>query len=210
MTPRMWASRSCCWSIGSGARGALTRPARCSRRPHRHSAPEHPDTLTARANLASSYGQAGRTTDAIALQETVLTDRERLLGPEHPDTLTARNDLALSYWQAGRTTDAITLHETVLTDRERVLGPEHPDTLTARNNLALSYWQAGRTTDAITLQETVLTDLERVLGPDTRPTPTPRLSCRRPTPSTPRGLLRRRRAHRLTAEAPASERARAR
>ena len=128
--------------------------------------PEHPDTLTARHNLALSYGQAGRTTDAIALQETVLTDRERLLGPEHPDTLKARNNLALSYWQAGRTTDAITLQETVLTDRERLLGPEHPDTITARNNLALSYWQAGRTTDAITLHETVLTDLERLLGPE--------------------------------------------
>ena len=50
---------------------------------------EHPDTLTARANLAASYRQAGRTAAAIAIQETVAADRERLLGDEHPHTLTA-------------------------------------------------------------------------------------------------------------------------
>jgi hypothetical protein len=52
--------------------------------------PEHPDTLMARANLATSYSQAGRTNDAITLLEAVLADSERLLGPEHPNTLTAR------------------------------------------------------------------------------------------------------------------------
>jgi hypothetical protein len=31
--------------------------------------PEHPDTLTARANLAASYQQAGRTGEAIAIGE---------------------------------------------------------------------------------------------------------------------------------------------
>jgi hypothetical protein len=55
---------------------------------------EHPATLTARNNLALSYHSAGRTADAIALQEPVLADLERLLGPEHPDTLTARSNLA--------------------------------------------------------------------------------------------------------------------
>ena len=64
--------------------------------------PEHPDTLTARANLASSYRQAGRTNDAIKIEEQVVGDRERILGPEHPNTLTARANLASSYRQAGR------------------------------------------------------------------------------------------------------------
>ncbi|MCA1702538.1 MAG: tetratricopeptide repeat protein [Actinobacteria bacterium] len=48
---------------------------------------EHPNTLTARAHLAASYYQAGRTSDAIALQEQVLADCQRLLGAEHPHTL---------------------------------------------------------------------------------------------------------------------------
>ena len=41
----------------------------------------HPSTVTARANLAASYRQAGRTADAIAIEEEVAADRERSLGP---------------------------------------------------------------------------------------------------------------------------------
>jgi tetratricopeptide (TPR) repeat protein len=128
--------------------------------------PEHPDTLTAQANLAASYRQAGRTTDAITILEKVAADRVRILGPEHPDTLTAQANLAASYWQAGRTTDAITILETVAADRVRILGPEHPGTLTAQANLAASYRQAGRATDAITIEEKVAAETVRILGPE--------------------------------------------
>jgi len=113
---------------------------------------EHPSTLTARSNLAGSYWSAGRTADAIELQERVLADRVRILGDEHPDTLTARANLAGSYGSAGRIADAIGLQEQVLADSLRILGDEHPDTLTARANLAHSYWSAGRTRDAIELR----------------------------------------------------------
>nr|BEK71182.1 hypothetical protein KPHV_84090 [Kitasatospora purpeofusca] len=125
----------------------------------------HPGTLTARGNLASSYGRAGRTAEAIVLEERVLADRERLLGGDHPDTLTARGNLATSYWQAGRTAEAIVLEERVLADRERILGPGHPSTLTARGNLAASYWRAGRTGEAVDLLRSVVEDRNRVSGP---------------------------------------------
>ncbi|MFC9326981.1 FxSxx-COOH system tetratricopeptide repeat protein [Kitasatospora sp. NPDC057015] len=128
--------------------------------------PDHTDTLIARGNLASSYGRAGRTTEAIVLQERVLADSERLLGPDDPDTLIARGNLADFYGQAGRTTEAINLLEQVLADSERLLGPDHPDTLTTRGNLAGSYGEAGRINEAIALQEQVLADRERLLGPD--------------------------------------------
>jgi hypothetical protein len=61
---------------------------------------EHPDTLRARANLAVSYRSAGRTAEAIAIEEQVVADRERILGAEHPDTLRARANLAWSYRSA--------------------------------------------------------------------------------------------------------------
>jgi tetratricopeptide (TPR) repeat protein len=77
---------------------------------------ENPDTLRAWASLAASYWSAGRTPEAIELQERVLTDRERILGDEHPDTLTARNNLAASYRSAGRTHDAIEIEERVAAD----------------------------------------------------------------------------------------------
>ncbi|ROP40233.1 NB-ARC domain-containing protein [Saccharothrix texasensis] len=127
---------------------------------------DHPDTLTAQANLANSYWQAGRTNDAIVIEEKVVADSMRLLGPEHPSTLTAQANLASSYWQAGRTNDATDLLEKVVADSMRLFGPEHPDTLTAQGNLASSYWQAGRTNDATDLLEKVVADRLRLLGPE--------------------------------------------
>ncbi|MFJ7044158.1 tetratricopeptide repeat protein [Streptomyces sp. NPDC101112] len=56
--------------------------------------PDHPDTLTARNNLAISYSHPGRAQDALNLRERVLADYERILGEDHPDTLTARHNLA--------------------------------------------------------------------------------------------------------------------
>ncbi|MGW7606473.1 FxSxx-COOH system tetratricopeptide repeat protein, partial [Streptomyces sp. NPDC054766] len=127
---------------------------------------DHPDTLAARAGLASSYWQAGRTTEAIQLLEAVVVDSERLRGDDHPNTLTARGNLAASYQQAGRTTEAIQLLERVVADRERLLGDDHPDILASRGNLAYSYWQAGRTTEAIAIEERVVADSERLRGDD--------------------------------------------
>lgn len=118
------------------------------------------ETLAARESLASSFWEAGRTTDALAVDERVLADTERLLGHQHPDTLRARANLAASYQQAGRTNDAIAIRERVLADRERLLGDEHPDTITARANLAVSYRQAGRTDEAIALEERIAASRE--------------------------------------------------
>jgi len=131
-----------------------------------HLGSDHPCIVTARANLASSYWSAGRTADAIIIDEQVSADRGRVFGPEHPLALTARANLALSYRRVGRTADAIIILENVIADRERVLGPEHPDTLTDRINLGNCYWSAGRAAEATTIKEQVVTDSERVLGPE--------------------------------------------
>ncbi|WP_189716556.1 FxSxx-COOH system tetratricopeptide repeat protein, partial [Streptomyces chryseus] len=125
---------------------------------------EHPDTLTAAANLALCYSVAGRATEAILLRERVLADSERLLGDEHPDTLTARHGLATSYLMAERFTEATPLLQRVLAGRERLLGDEHPRTLSARVHLAHSYAAAERATEAITILERVAADSERLLG----------------------------------------------
>jgi tetratricopeptide (TPR) repeat protein len=103
---------------------------------------------------------------AIAVGESLLADRERVLGRDHGNTLTTRNGLATAYQAAGRTGEAITLHEQVLTGFERTLGPDHPQTLTSRNNLATAYQAVGRTGEAITLHEQTLAIRERTLGPD--------------------------------------------
>ncbi|MEY2441631.1 MAG: hypothetical protein QOJ46_1057 [bacterium] len=50
------------------------------------------------SDLALSYRSAGRTGEAIELQERVVADRERILGAEHPATIAARDMLAV--WRA--------------------------------------------------------------------------------------------------------------
>jgi hypothetical protein len=54
--------------------------------------------LTAQANLADAYWQAGRTGEAIIIEEKVAADRLRILGPEHPDTQAAAG--ALREWES--------------------------------------------------------------------------------------------------------------
>ncbi|GAA1215241.1 FxSxx-COOH system tetratricopeptide repeat protein [Kitasatospora nipponensis] len=126
---------------------------------------DHPQTLTARHNVAESCGSAGRISEAIQLKERVLADRERVLGPDHPDTLDTRHHLAMSVWGAGRFGEAVELMERVLADHERVLGPDHATTLAVRHNLAGDYMDVGRLTEGIALSERVAADEERVHGP---------------------------------------------
>ncbi|WP_201295070.1 MULTISPECIES: tetratricopeptide repeat protein [unclassified Nocardiopsis] len=131
-----------------------------------HLGPDHPDTLTTRANLAHWQGRAGDPASATTAYHELLTDRLRVLGPDHPDTLTTRANLA--HWQgrAGDPAGAATAYHELLTEIVRVLGPDHPDTLTTRANLA--HWQgrAGDPAGAATAFNTLLTEMLRVLGPD--------------------------------------------
>lgn len=60
----------------------------------RVSGPEHPDTLTVRANVADWTGHAGDAVAAGDLQAALLPVRERVSGPEHPETFIARANLA--------------------------------------------------------------------------------------------------------------------
>src|SRR6266516_3644333 len=67
---------------------------------------EHPNTLTSMANLASTYREQGRWTEAEELQVQVMEIRKRVLGQEHPDTLTSMSNLASTYREQGRWTEA--------------------------------------------------------------------------------------------------------
>ncbi|WUT15958.1 hypothetical protein OG523_01550 [Streptomyces virginiae] len=63
--------------------------------------PDHPDTLTARGNLAHWQGSAGDPAGAAAALSELLADLGRVLGPDHSDTLTVRHNLGLWRGMAG-------------------------------------------------------------------------------------------------------------
>ncbi|MGW6914324.1 FxSxx-COOH system tetratricopeptide repeat protein [Kitasatospora sp. NPDC054939] len=125
--------------------------------------PEHPDTLVARANLASAHWLAGRADEAIAIEEQLVADQLRLHG-EGPQVVVARGNLAASYRDAGRYDEAVALDEQGLREAGDRLGPLHPYVLTARRNLASSYARVGRLAEAVLLLEALHTDCRRVLG----------------------------------------------
>ncbi|MCB5166483.1 tetratricopeptide repeat protein [Streptomyces bambusae] len=128
--------------------------------------PDHPDTVTARANLAACLDTMGRHDQALDLHEQVLSESERLLGPDHPDTLRARSNLANTYSHLGRHHEARALTERVLEDRLRLLGPGHPDVLLTHTSLAVTLRELGHHEQAVALQEQAVASGEQVLGAD--------------------------------------------
>jgi hypothetical protein len=63
---------------------------------------EHPDTITHKANLASTYWNQGRWSEAETLGLEVLETSKRVLGDEHPSTITRKANLASTYRNQGR------------------------------------------------------------------------------------------------------------
>jgi Tetratricopeptide repeat len=131
---------------------------------------EHPDTLTARANLARWTGAAGDAASARDQYAALLPVRERALGAEHPDTLTARANPAYYTGEAGDAAGARDQYAALLPVRKRVSGAEHPGTLAARDNLAYYTGVAGDARGAREQYAALVPVSERVLGtghPDT-------------------------------------------
>ena len=125
---------------------------------------EHLDTLASMANLALTYQNQGRWTEAEKLGIRVSETRQRVLGEEHPKTLISIGNLASTYQNQGRWTEAEKLEIRVSETRQRVLGEEHPDTLSSMGNLASTYQHQERWEEAEKLEMRVLETRQRVLG----------------------------------------------
>ncbi len=109
----------------------------------------HPETITARNNLASKYAQIGRREAAVAQFELALAEAERVFGDDHPQTDVIRENLAWSYEDAGQPGNAAEQWETLLKHRDERLGPVAGDTVAARSRLAATYHKSGRHNAAI-------------------------------------------------------------
>ncbi|MCC3768211.1 tetratricopeptide repeat protein [Streptomyces sp. UNOC14_S4] len=128
--------------------------------------PDHPDTLTARGNLAHCRGEAGDPAGAADALTKLLKHMVRALGNDHPNTLGVRNNLARWQGEAGDPAGAADALTKLLADRVRVLGNDHPDTLAARNNLAHWQGEAGDPAGAADAYADLLEHMVQVLGDD--------------------------------------------
>jgi Domain of unknown function (DUF4062)/Tetratricopeptide repeat len=125
---------------------------------------EHPDTLKARAWLATWTGEAGDPATARDMAAALLPVQARVLGAEHPDTLATRASLAR--W-TGTAKDPVAARDQfaeLLQVQTRILGAEHPDTLTTRASLATWTGQAGDAATARDQYAELLPIRARVLG----------------------------------------------
>lgn len=120
---------------------------------------EHPDTITARNNLATKYAQMGRRQAAVQQFELALAEAVSVYGDEHPRTEIIRENLALALEDAGRPEDAATQWEKLLRERENQFGPADEDTVEARMRLAVCYRRSGRLDAAVAHYERAIEDV---------------------------------------------------
>ncbi|MBN0043314.1 tetratricopeptide repeat protein [Streptomyces actuosus] len=128
--------------------------------------PCHPDTLSARHQLAFFTGEAGETHVAEAAFRELVADTTAALGPTHTDTLAARHQEAYFTGEAGDTRTAVRQLRTLLGERLRLEGPDHPQVLATRRSLI---WFRGLLEDPAGAEREVrelLRDARRHLGPD--------------------------------------------
>ncbi|MFE7114844.1 NB-ARC domain-containing protein [Streptomyces sp. NPDC057654] len=126
----------------------------------------HPDTLSARHNLALWRGMSGDPGAAATAFAGLVSDRTRCQGPDHPDTLAARH--ALAHWRGeeGDPHAAVADFARLVADTLRAVGPDHPETLAARQ--AFGRWQ-GETGDApaaVDALTATVSDRSRIQGSD--------------------------------------------
>ena len=130
---------------------------------------EHPETLAAMDELASSYHEAGHLNEALKMREQILALSRKVNGPEHSDTIRAMDTLANSYTAAGRLEEALKMREEVLVLSRKVSGPEHSDSIKAMGDLARLYCNSGRPNDALKMAlkvEEALALNPKVFGPE--------------------------------------------
>ncbi|MGW8762702.1 NB-ARC domain-containing protein [Streptomyces sp. NPDC055815] len=117
-------------SLGENRQVAAAREhfARLADAARRHLGGEHPDTLTARLDLAVWSGRSGDAQAAADLLAELLAPTLRVLGESHPQSLTVWRHLIDWREASGDRPGAATAAVRFLDHLGRVLGPDHPAT----------------------------------------------------------------------------------
>jgi tetratricopeptide (TPR) repeat protein len=126
---------------------------------------DHRDTLTLMNGLGRACLEAGRTKEAVQIQEECLGLCRRKLGASDRATLAAMSNLA-SALRVDDPAKALALHEECLQLRRTHLGPTDPDTLNSMTNLASHYRTAKRALEALPIAEECVCQARLTLGSD--------------------------------------------
>ncbi|MEZ6234730.1 MAG: serine/threonine-protein kinase [Phycisphaerales bacterium] len=105
--------------------------------------PDHPTTLTTRANVASQYGSMQRYEDAVRVLAECVDDMRRVYGPEHSETITTLSNYGTNLLLIGRVDEVGPIYEEAERLATSHLGDDHFITQYTRNNLARLDMETG-------------------------------------------------------------------
>lgn len=127
---------------------------------------DHPDTITAAANLTSALAWLAQHDQARALGHDILARSNRVLGAEHPVTLRVATNLTFALAWLGHSQQACTVGQEALLRSQQTLGPDHPVALRLAANLVFALSSQGLLQQADQLGQDTLQRCAEVLGGD--------------------------------------------
>ncbi len=108
-------------------------------------------------NLAETYRDQAKYSEAEPFYRRVLERDERVLGPEHPNVAASLNNLANNYRVLGKYAEAEPLYQRALAIWVKILGPEHPLVVHIQVGYAELLRKTGRVAEAEKLESRVST-----------------------------------------------------
>ncbi|KAJ7819098.1 hypothetical protein B0H13DRAFT_392731, partial [Mycena leptocephala] len=127
---------------------------------------DHPNTLWAMSNLASTYYGLREFPKTEELRVVLVEKLKMVVGDDHPATLRTMGSLAVTYSSLNKLHKAEELGAVVLEKQKRVIGDDHPDTLNTMFWLASTYYRLGEFPKAEELYIAVLEKQKRFLSDD--------------------------------------------
>jgi tetratricopeptide (TPR) repeat protein len=115
---------------------------------------------------ANAYKHGGRTDEAIALYNTCLATRTKLLDPDHPDIAKTFNNLANALFQLKNYGAASTMYQKSLDATIAFYGNTHPKVAASLNNLANVAKKNGAIEQALDFYQQSLLIRRKTLGDD--------------------------------------------
>jgi CHAT domain-containing protein/tetratricopeptide (TPR) repeat protein len=117
-------------------------------------------------NLALTYHNQGRISEAERAYGRVLEWRDEVPGRDHSDMGVTFQNLGAIYHDQGRYAEAQTVVERALAQQRVKLGIDHKDTLVSQASLGTVLHAQGRYAESEPLLKDALERMTRVLGPD--------------------------------------------
>ena len=133
--------------------------------PHQQALTDHAAPLAIHASMTPDPA-AGRSEEAIGLDQRALDDQRHTPGPDHQDTLATRFSIAQQLAARGNHAEAEQEFRDLLPRLRRRLGPDHPDTLATWFSIAQQLAARGDHAGAQKEFRYMLPHLRRKLGPD--------------------------------------------